>query len=345
MILEIFVPTGPNNFFKHVQGIEAILAARGPPTSSLGADIAMLSGVRILCIFGALVQQRPSIWATDEWKSVPPLHSDEGSLIRHEILSILADCTVLNKGYKPSSPLTKPTDDDHCQTASRVREYLGKLQAAYVRWERHNVSMLEEEVSPSFRDPTMASAGSAATYLLYNSAFICTLRILSACSPPGEQPSLHSLVVAAAWRIVRCMELKAYENREGSGESNTIGFLATKVAWDTLGGFSSPGGRRLSRAVKAAANGVFAVGAWDEPEEPSEPTALPYATGDVSRVTSVYEQTTMAASSYNVIELIDIGEKHTFVGTVPFDAANDCLMARETAVSPSQVLVAQPRFQ
>jgi hypothetical protein len=320
MILEIFVPTGPDNFFKHVQGIEAILAARGPPTSPLGADIAMLSGVRILCIVGASVQRRPSIWATEEWKSVPPLHSDEDSLIRHEILLVLADCTVLRQGFKPPSPLNKPTEEDRCRTVARAREYLDQLKAVHLRWERHNASMLGEEVSPSFKDPTIANTGSATTYMLYNAAFICTSRILSACSPPEETTSLQSLQVAAALRIVKCLELKAYEKREGSGESNTIGFIATKVAWDTLGGFSSPGGRRLSRAVKAAANGVSAVGAWDEPEEPPEPTASPYATGDILRVASlVQEQTTTAASSYKAIELINIGEKHTLVDTVPFD--------------------------
>ncbi|KAK7185022.1 hypothetical protein DPSP01_002851 [Paraphaeosphaeria sporulosa] len=320
MIVEIFVPTGPNNFFKHVQGIEAILAARGPPTSPLGADLSMLGGVRILCIVGAIVQRRPSIWAQEEWKSVPPLCTDEGSLIRHEILLILADCTVLRKGLNHAS-LYEHTEVDYSQTIARAREYLDRLNVLYFRWEQHNASILGEMASPNFQDPNIANHASATTYMLYNGAYICLLRIVSAYSPSTETLSLQSLQVAAALRIVKCLELKAYEKREGSGESNTIGFVATKVAWETLGGFSSPGGRRLSRAVKAAANGVFAVGAWDEPEELLEPRASLYAAGNIRTAAPlVHEQSVMASSpNYKVFELINIGEKNIVVDTVPFD--------------------------
>ncbi|KAJ4360848.1 uncharacterized protein N0V89_001415 [Didymosphaeria variabile] len=317
MILEIFVPTGPNNFFKHVQGVEAILAARGPPTSPLGADPAMLSGVRILCIVGALVQRRPSIWARDEWRYVPPLHTDEGSLIRHEILLVMADCTVLREGLKTSS-WKEATGEDRCRTVARARKFLNQLDGLYLRWSQYNVSMLNEEVIPGPKEPAIANHASATTYMLYNAALICVVRILSAYSPSSESLSLQSLKMAAALRIVRCLELKAYDKREGSGESNTIGFVATKVAWETLGGFNSPAGRRLSRVVKASANGVFAVGAWDEPEELLELTASSYATGKIQRIVPlVQEQTTMASSNYKVIELINVGGKNTMMDPVP----------------------------
>lgn len=297
MILEIFIPTGPNNFFKHVQGIEAILAARGPPTSPRGTDPSMLSGVRILCIVGAIMQRRPSIWVQEEWKSVPPLHTDEGSLIRHEILLVLADCTVLRKGPSSSSS-NKSTDEDHSRMTARVRACLNRLNALYLRWEQHNTSMLGEETALSFQDPTIANHASATTYMLYNAAYICLLRIWSAYSPATEALSLQSLQVAAALRIVKCLELKANEKHGGSGESKTIEFVAAKIAWDTIGGFSSPEGRRLYRAVKATANGVFAVGAWDEPGELPDPTASPYSTGNIKGIPPlVHEQSLMAASN------------------------------------------------
>lgn len=266
MIFEISVSAGSDNFLKHVQGIEAILAARGPPTSPTGADPAMLSGVRILCIFGALAQRRPSVWATDGWSSVPPLHSDEGSVIRHEILLILVDCTMLTTAPKPSS-FKVSTSRYHCPTISRARELLNRLEALYARWEQYNVTMLGEDVSSSFKDPAIANPASMATYMLYQAAYICVLRILKTNKSSVENTQLGQLEVAASLRIVTCLEPKAHDLREGSGESNTIVFIATKIAGETLGGFNSSGGRRLSRTVKAAANGVFAVGAWDAPEE------------------------------------------------------------------------------
>ncbi|KAL1600606.1 hypothetical protein SLS60_006992 [Paraconiothyrium brasiliense] len=336
MILEIFVPTGPNNFFKHVQGIEAILNARGPPTSSLGADPAMLSGVRILCIVAALVQRRPSIWATDEWKSVPPLHADKGSLIRHEILLIMADCTVLRQ----ASSVKEAAGEDPCRTVARARTYLDQMDGLYLRWARYNASMLNEEVTPGFKDPTIANHASATTYLLYNAALICITRILSTHSPSAESLSLQSLQMAASLRIIRCLELKAYDKREGSGESNTIGFVATKVAWETLGGFNSPAGRRLSRVVKASANGVFAVGAWDEPEELPEKTASSYPSRSIQRIAPlVKEQTTMTDSNYKVIELINVGEKKTMVDPAPFQLPIELPKTSELTSSQSPVFV------
>ncbi|KAL5416527.1 hypothetical protein PMIN03_002073 [Paraphaeosphaeria minitans] len=342
MIAEIFVPTGPNNFFKHVQGIEAILAARGPPNSPHGTDPSMLSGVRILCIVGAIAQQRPSIWAEEEWKSIPPLHVDEGSLIRHEILLILADSTVLRNGRNLAS-LNKPMEENYSRTIARAREYLTRLNTLYLRWKQHNSSMLGEEAYPNSQDPTMANHASATTYMLYNGACICLLRILSAHSSSTETLSLQSQQVAAALRIVKCLEMKAYEKREGSGESNTIGFVATKVAWETLGGFNSPGGRRLSRAVKAAANGVFAVGAWDEPDELPESRASLYATGNVrTSAPLVHEQSVMeaASSNYEAFELVNVSEKNTVVDTVSFDRPRERHKAMGTPMSPSQIFVA-----
>ncbi|KAF2449922.1 hypothetical protein P171DRAFT_202830 [Karstenula rhodostoma CBS 690.94] len=340
MILEISVPTDPNNFFKHVQGIEAIIAARGPPTSPHGTDPSMLSGVRILCIVGAIFQRRPSIWAEEEWKSVPSLHTDEGSLIRHEILLVLADCTVLRKGPDPA-PSNKPTDEKYSQPIALAREYLNRLHALYSRWEQHNASMLGAEVSPGFQDPTIANHASATTYLLYNGAYICLLRILTVFSHSTETLSLQSLQVAAALRIVKCLEFQAYKKREGSGESNTIEFVATKVAWDTLGGSDSLGGRRLSRAAKAATNEVYAVGTWDELAELPEPTSSPYATGNVEGVTPlVHEQSVMAASNYKVVELLNVGEKNTAMDTVPLDLPRESHVAMGTPMSPSQIFVA-----
>lgn len=271
MIFEMFVPTGPDTFFKHVQGIEAILAARGPPSLPHGIDPSMLSGVKILCIVGAIFQQRPSLWAEKRWTSVPPLHTDEGSLIRHELLLILASCTILKKVSAPPA-LDSPTAEESSRVLGRVREYINRLKTNHLRWEQHNACMLDEEASPSFRDPTIANHASATTYMLYNVVHICLLRILSGYSPPTETILIQPLQVAAALRIVDCLEMEANQKRDGCGESNTIRFIATKIAWDTLDGFDSTGRRRLSRAVKAAANGVFAVGAWDEPEEPLEPT-------------------------------------------------------------------------
>ncbi|KAJ8115351.1 hypothetical protein OPT61_g2983 [Boeremia exigua] len=82
--------------------------------------------------------------------------------------------------------------------------------------------------------------------MLYNTVLLCLLQILDSLTPT---PSNTSACNNAAMTIARCLELKEYEKRDGVYESNTISFVATKIAWQALGGFDSPEGRRLARTV------------------------------------------------------------------------------------------------
>ncbi|KAJ8115352.1 hypothetical protein OPT61_g2982 [Boeremia exigua] len=130
MLLEIFLPTGPKNFFKHHQGLEAIMAMRGPPKDTAGDNAIIFRGLRILSIIGALAESRPSLYAREEWKRVPPPENANDILIlQHRILDCLADCTqhlsdrdaLLNgtaplsthapsaTASKPPSPPSKPS--------------------------------------------------------------------------------------------------------------------------------------------------------------------------------------------------------------------------------------------
>jgi hypothetical protein len=61
----------------------------------------------------------------------------------------------------------------------------------------------------------------------------------------------------AALKIAKCLELKEYEKREGAPESNTIGYVATKIAWQALGRINSDEGRELARVVKTAVDHIY----------------------------------------------------------------------------------------
>lgn len=307
MIMEMFVPTGSNSFFKHVRGIEAIIAARGPPTDQRGVNPAMISGVRILCIVGAIVERRPSIWGKGGWKNIPPPHDDEGSVIRHEILHILADCTILMQDMdKVLSNAT--TQEDRRRALAFALGCMGALQALHPRWERHNANMLDSDAPFQMRDPMVTSHASATTYMLYNTAYICILRILQAYDPSRISLSLQ---VSASMRIIRCLELKADRKHEGSGESNTIAFIATKVAWQTLGGSTTPAGSKLSHIVKGATKGFFAADAWDGPEDFTEQQTLPlpFQGIDATMPLAQVEQIPLVKAGYRAIDLVNVGEK------------------------------------
>lgn len=255
MLLEIFLPTGPKNFFKHHRGLEAIMAMRGPPKETTGDTATIFRGLRILSIIGALAESRPSIYARDEWKNAPiPANATEGSMLQHHIFTCLADCTQLmgerNALLSGTAPLW-----NYEPLLQRVQSTLNHLITLYPLWQRFNASQLDptKTLSPLAQELGVANHQSATALMLYNTVHICILQILDslAPSPANTEPRNR-----AATTIAKCLELKEYEKREGAHESNTIGFVATKVAWQALGGFDSPEGRQLARTVESSLTAV-----------------------------------------------------------------------------------------
>ncbi|XPS81438.1 hypothetical protein M3J09_013375 [Ascochyta lentis] len=255
MLLEIFLPTGPKNFFKHHRGLEAIMAMRGPPTDTTGDTATIFRGLRILSIIGALAESRPSIYARDEWKKAPPpADATEGAMLQHHVFTCLADCTQLmgerNALLDGSAPLWT-----YEPLLQRVQSTLDKLNTLYPLWQRFNASHLDPNrpLSPLAEELGVANHHSATALMLYHTVHICILQIIDSLAPSPENTALRN---QAAMSIAKCLELKEYEKREGAHESNTIGFVATKVAWQALGGFDSPEGRRLAKTVNTALNAV-----------------------------------------------------------------------------------------
>lgn len=258
MLLEIFLPTGPNNFLKHMRGIESILEIRGPPNDPDGETALIFHGLRLLSIVGALATSRPSLYSRQEWKQVPCIQKDEAGILRHRVFTILADGTRLRH------------ERDLAQSLGLVERYpcivletrllLDELEEIRADWVVFNESQLDNSTTQLGKDMHIANHVSATVGMLYHTTHICLLEVIESLDPSSKYASLRN---AAAIKILKCLELKSYEQREGAPESNTIGFVATKVAWQALGGFNSPEGRKLAKVVKAATNGVFAAGAWE----------------------------------------------------------------------------------
>lgn len=147
------------------------------------------------------------------------------------------------------------------ETKASFRE----LENIHKDWVQYNRSQMDKPMSKAAIESKIANHQSATVYMLYNTTYICLLDILEYFEPSAYSASLRN---SAAIKIIKSLEMKEFEKREGAVESNTVGFVATKVAWQALGGFNSAEGRKLARVVKKAVNGVFAVGAWEtEPEK------------------------------------------------------------------------------
>ncbi|KAF3040662.1 hypothetical protein E8E12_002345 [Didymella heteroderae] len=267
MLLEIFLPTGPKNFFKHHRGLEAIMAMRGPPSDTTGDTATIFRGLRILSIIGALAESRPSIYARDEWKNAPPPADATGQMIlQHHIFSCLADCTQLMGERDAMLSGTAPLWA-YEPLLQRVQSTLDDLTKLWPLYESFNESQRDPSklLSPLAEELGVANHVSATALMLYNTVHICILQIIDSLAPSPQNTALRN---EAAMTIAKCLELKEYEKREGAHESNTIGFVATKIAWQALGGFDSPEGRRLAKTVSTHLNGLAPLPlddkeAWD----------------------------------------------------------------------------------
>ncbi|KAH6633780.1 hypothetical protein C7974DRAFT_178034 [Boeremia exigua] len=255
MLLEIFLPTGPQNFFKHHRGLEAIMAMRGPPTETIGNTATMFRGLRILSIIGALAESRPSLYARDEWKRVPPpANATEFMKLQHRIFDCLADCTQLKSDHNALLNGTAPLWT-YEPLRQRVQETLEDLQKLYPDYESFNASQVDPAkiLSPLAKELGVSNYISATALMLYNTVHICLLHIINSLDPSPANTILRN---HAAMIISKCLELKEQEREEGIYESNTISFVATKIAWQALGGFDSPEGRRLAKTVDKVLDSV-----------------------------------------------------------------------------------------
>ncbi|KAF2267845.1 hypothetical protein CC78DRAFT_530614 [Lojkania enalia] len=257
-LLEIFLPTGRNHFLKHIRGLESILAMRGPPTLPLSEiDHTIFSGLRTLLVLGGLAMSTPTIYAREEWKAIPSKNSDENSKLRLQILNLLADCTRL---LHARDAMLAGCNVSVSSLIDETKLVYQRLEALYMVWASLNDAHMKQSTSIYRMKAQIANKHLATTYMLYHTTAICVLNILDSLEPSPRYVSLRN---ASAIKITKCLELKMFEKRPGGVESNTIGFVATKVAWTTLGGFNSPEGRKLARAVRKAVDDVFAIGAWE----------------------------------------------------------------------------------
>ena len=316
-LLEIFLPTGPFNFLKHQRGIEAIMELRGPPTESTGTTATIFRGLRILSIIAALAESKPSIWARPEWKKAPPAQNTEVGMLQHDIFDILADCTRLisERDVLLASGTAR---ESYEPLLSEVLQVQDNLEALHPRWEALNRSELSKvkNMSDLAKELGVANHVSTTAYMLYHTAHICILRIKESLLP---SPNYIVERNEAALKIARCLELKEYEKREGAPQSNTIAFVATKVAWQALGGFNTVEGRRLAHVVRSSVNGVFRQPYQNQQEQKHavspefDEAFLAQYTGKIPAFSPHIEFNAVQMSQLwaHQLDVIDIGHKQT----------------------------------
>jgi hypothetical protein len=202
-----------------------------------------------------MVDSRPSLYAEGAWKHAPVAATTENGVLQHQIFSILATCTKLMS--ERDALLASGLEPKNCELLlGRVDDISTELHELYHEWERINESQFSEveSLSTLAKELGIANHLTATAYMLYYTTLICILQIRDSLDPSPTSVELRN---DAAVKIARCMELKEYGRREGFAESNTIWFVATRIAWRALGGFDTPQGRKLAQVVMTSANNVY----------------------------------------------------------------------------------------
>ncbi|KAH7402241.1 hypothetical protein DE146DRAFT_460078 [Phaeosphaeria sp. MPI-PUGE-AT-0046c] len=254
MLVELFSPRGPVNFLKHQRGIEAMMRLRGPPTESMGETATLFRGLRVMSIVSALVDRRPSIYASEPWNDAPVSPRTDIGGVHHELLAVLAACTQLLSDCN-ASLASKSEAPRVTELLARADSAMVDLEALYLLWATMNEKELlcASKASYLVQDLAIANHLSATAYMLYHATSICILQIKQSLEPTASNVKLRE---DAAIKIARCLELKEREKQEGMAPLSTAwSSIATRVVWQALGGFETDfeteGERRLARAVEA----------------------------------------------------------------------------------------------
>lgn len=296
VLVESFLPTGPLTFLTHLRGLEAILEARGIPKAPISRDtLSMLHGLRTLSIVGGLVSwnrfsiqciieltpsqlmARPCLFSRPEWKALPCTAEDENGILRCKVLDIMADCTrFMSHGAKliftnPAPPSSR------LELTAEVKAALNQLGPLHAQWAEYNARLLSKTKTEVAEHTGIANLQTATTYMYCNLAYILLIDICQVLDPNAirdsatnaefapETGSYQYLRKTAALNIIRSLQHRISARSSNIPESDTIAFFATKISWQTLGGFRTPEGRGLLHVVQQANGDLCAAGTFKEP--------------------------------------------------------------------------------
>lgn len=297
IILEAFVPTGRKSYLKHMSGLEKLLELRGPNFHRSPRSREMLKGVRRMIILASMKRRQPSILAREEWKSIPWMSEDVAERAEYYLWNVLADYTVLVADYDETmqngAGLENVTHHQQRESiARRAQDMLGQLHEWKIAWNTDNQHSQSEnssaiagvqpiptsgETAPPSQTVLVFQNPSTATILmLYNTALIYVLQILSSLPPAAPQlqsskdtlplpPSTNTytaMKISAAQDIHRCIPYYLSHKSELDTGSLTIAHLAVRTALQTLSGGGPGDGEGMVQLLNMKRGEVYAKGLW-----------------------------------------------------------------------------------
>jgi hypothetical protein len=297
---EGYVPSGPRNYLKHIQGLERLLEMRDPASlkDCSYRTLCLYKGIRHMILFASLRNRTPSILARANWKAVLRTGLSLEEPKEQDIFSILADCSVLiAAGDKiMMSPYVhdQSTLKRQAQIEGKARTLLKSLLAWKARWDtdQRNIYTEDHDVPTSSTDPVpppvpciyrFRSDMVGRIFMLYNTALSCVLSLLPSTPSSRPEPSIVSGYPQTNIQI--CISNGDYRTasryagldvaksitdyllhkrsrREMDFTSLAFQWAVTE-AWRVLGGNITAEGRWLMGLLDGEGNFAVAIAAWE----------------------------------------------------------------------------------
>lgn len=298
-MLELFMPTGPRNWLKHMLGLEQLLTLRDPASLVHASfrTLELYKGVRHMILIASLRNRTPSIFARPQWKAVLRTALSLETPEEQDLHDVLADCSVLIAACDELFKLQHASGLSYIQRRQDMQckadGLLGFLQAWKWRWDSDgkNVRIEEEVFDPATPQgsPRMIyrfkSDSVARMLMLYNTALIYTLRVMAILEPKnnGSQnvsgdhiqgdtgadvvtKSSYYPAIRAAGLDIACCITDYLQHKRARGETDFVSPIvqwAVITAGQALGGEESPDGKWMISLLKGDATYTVAKRAWE----------------------------------------------------------------------------------
>jgi hypothetical protein len=298
-MLELFMPSGPRNWLKHMLGLEQLLALRDPGSLAHASfrTLELYKGVRHMILIASLRNRTPSIFARPQWKAVLRSALSLETPEEQDLHDVLADCSVL---IAASDELFKLQHVFGLGYSQRRRDMQCKVEGLFVfleAWKRQwdsneqNIYIEEEcyEANTAGTSPRIIyrflSDSVARMFMLYNTALIYVLRILATLETKHNGPrsdssdyipevtganlvtesSYYPAIYSAGLDIARSIT-DYLQHKRARGEmdfASPIMQWAVLTAGQALGDEESPDGRWMMSLLKGDATYTVAKRAWE----------------------------------------------------------------------------------
>ncbi|EDU51160.1 Fungal-trans-2 domain containing protein [Pyrenophora tritici-repentis] len=291
-MLELYMPSGPRNYLKHMLGLERLLELRDPGSLAHASyrTLELYKGMRHMILIASLRNRSPSIFASPRWKAVLRTALSLETPEEQDLHDVLADSSVLIAASDEVADSQHPQTPENLHKRAEVERkasgLLEFLRSWKDRWDSAEGNQYGKQDDPiaSTDAPTelctlyrFANDSVGRMFMLYNTALIyvhqiyATLAISELASSDTATSDIftngnpHGAIHAAGIEIARSITdyLQHKRVRGETDFASPVVQWAVLTAWQALGGSGSREGEYMTRMLNGNATYEIVKAAWN----------------------------------------------------------------------------------